>query len=124
MPIKKSGFAYEEFDDEDKQIDQAVDAVLHSKVIGWYRGRFEWGPRALGHRSIMADPRREEMKEVVNTKIKFREPFRPFAPVVLEERAEEYYVGLTDATRFRLSVTTAPGGCRACERSGITATTS
>lgn len=89
--IKNSGFAYEEFDDEDEQIDQAVDAILKSKVIGWYRGRFEWGPRALGHRSIMADPRREEMKEIVNTKIKFREPFRPFAPVVIEERAHEYF---------------------------------
>jgi len=89
--IKKSGFAYEAFDDEDKQIDQAVEAILQSKVIGWYRGRFEWGPRALGHRSIMADPRREEMKEIVNTKIKFREPFRPFAPVVMEDRAHEYF---------------------------------
>jgi carbamoyltransferase len=89
--IKKSGFEYEEFDDEDKQIDQAVDAVLDSKVIGFYRDRFEWGPRALGNRSILADPRREEMKEVVNTKIKFREPFRPFAPVVIEERAHEYF---------------------------------
>ncbi|MBN1991310.1 MAG: carbamoyltransferase [Anaerolineae bacterium] len=89
--IKKEGFAYEEFDDEDKLLDQAVDALLQSKVIGWYRGRFEWGPRALGSRSIIADPRREEMKEIVNTKIKFREPFRPFAPVVIEERAHEYF---------------------------------
>lgn len=89
--IKGSGFAYEEFDDEEKQIDQAVEALLERKVIGWYRGRFEWGPRALGNRSILADPRREEMKEIVNTKIKFREPFRPFAPVVIEERAQEYF---------------------------------
>lgn len=89
--IKKSGFPYQEFDDDDRLLDQAVDTLLQSKVIGWYRGRFEWGPRALGHRSIIADPRREEMKEIVNTKIKFREPFRPFAPVVLEERASEYF---------------------------------
>jgi carbamoyltransferase len=89
--IKKSGFAYEEFDDDDRLLDQAVDTLLQSKVIAWYRGRFEWGPRALGHRSIMADPRRDEMKEIVNTKIKFREPFRPFAPVVMEERAHEYF---------------------------------
>jgi carbamoyltransferase len=68
-----------------------VDTLLDRKVVGWYRGRFEWGPRALGQRSILADPRREEMKEIVNTKIKFREPFRPFAPVVLEERAHEYF---------------------------------
>jgi carbamoyltransferase len=90
--IRRSGFKYEEFDDDDKLVDQAVDTLLQSKVIGWYRGRFEWGPRALGHRSIMADPRREEMKEIVNTKIKFREPFRPFAPVVMEDRAHEYFL--------------------------------
>ena len=89
--IKKGGFEYEEFDDDDKLLDQAVDTLLQSKVIGWYRGRFEWGPRALGNRSIIADPRRDEMKEVVNTKIKFREPFRPFAPVVTEDRAAEYF---------------------------------
>lgn len=89
--IKQSGFAYEEFDDDNRLLDQAVDTLLQSKVIAWYRGRFEWGPRALGHRSIIADPRRDEMKEIVNTKIKFREPFRPFAPVVMEERAHEYF---------------------------------
>jgi carbamoyltransferase len=89
--IRKSGFKYEEFDDDEKILDRAVDTLLQSKVIGWYRGRFEWGPRALGHRSIMADPRREEMKEIVNTKIKFREPFRPFAPVVMEDRVYEYF---------------------------------
>jgi carbamoyltransferase len=89
--IKNSGFDYEEFDDDDKLLDRTVDTLLNSKVVGWYRGRFEWGPRALGHRSILADPRREEMKEIVNTKIKFREPFRPFAPVVMEDRAHEYF---------------------------------
>jgi carbamoyltransferase len=89
--IKKAGFKYEEFDNDDRLLDQVVDALLESKVVGWYRGRFEWGPRALGQRSILADPRREAMKEIVNTKIKFREPFRPFAPVVLEDRAPEYF---------------------------------
>jgi carbamoyltransferase len=89
--IKKAGFKYEAFDDDDKLLDRVVETLLQSKVIGWYRGRFEWGPRALGQRSILADPRREEMKEVVNTKIKFREPFRPFAPVVMEDRAHEYF---------------------------------
>jgi carbamoyltransferase len=89
--LKQSGFKYEEFDDDDKLLDQVVETLLADKVISWYRGRFEWGPRALGHRSIIADPRREEMKEIVNTKIKFREPFRPFAPVVMEDRAQEYF---------------------------------
>ena len=89
--IRKAGFQYEAFDDDERLLDRVVDTLLQSKVVGWYRGRFEWGPRALGQRSILADPRREEMKEIVNSKIKFREPFRPFAPVVLEERAHEYF---------------------------------
>jgi len=89
--IDTSGFAYERIDDDEKLLDQVVDRLTHSKVVSWFRGRFEWGPRALGHRSILADPRSIEMKEVVNLKIKFREPFRPFAPVVLEERAHEYF---------------------------------
>ncbi len=89
--IEKSGFTYERFDDDDKLLDRAVDTILNRKVLSWYRGRFEWGPRALGHRSILADPRWDEMKEIVNTKIKFREPFRPFAPVIMEEHAHEYF---------------------------------
>ncbi len=68
-----------------------VDDLVLGKVIGWHQGRFEWGPRALGNRSILADPRRETMKETVNVKIKFREPFRPFAPVLPEERATDYF---------------------------------
>ena len=72
-------------------IEQVVDYLQDGKVVGWSQGRFEWGPRALGHRSILADPRRAEMKDLVNVKIKFREPFRPFAPSVLAERVEEYF---------------------------------
>ena len=60
-------------------------------VIGWYQGRMEWGPRALGNRSILADPRRADMKDVINRKVKFREPYRPFAPSVLEEDVERYF---------------------------------
>jgi len=65
--------------------------IDQQKVIGWFQGRFEWGPRALGNRSILADPRPEAMKLIVNEKIKFREPFRPFAPAVLEEHATEFF---------------------------------
>ncbi len=89
--IETSGFPYKVLEDDEALLDRVVDRLIQSKVVSWYRGRFEWGPRALGHRSILADPRSIEMKEVVNTKIKFREPFRPFAPVVLEERAAEYF---------------------------------
>jgi len=89
--IEEKGFAYDTIEDDEKLLDQVVDRLTHGKVVSWFRGRFEWGPRALGHRSILADPRSAAMKEVVNTKIKFREPFRPFAPVVLEERTAEYF---------------------------------
>jgi len=89
--IEAAGFPYERFDDTEVLLDRALDTILQGKVVSWFQGRFEWGPRALGSRSILADPRREEMKEIVNTKIKFREPFRPFAPVILEERAGEYF---------------------------------
>src|SRR5262249_32812287 len=65
--------------------------LRQGQVVGFSQGRFEWGPRALGNRSILADPRRPDMKEVVNTKIKFREPFRPFAPVVPEDQAARYF---------------------------------
>src|SRR5262249_53464755 len=60
-------------------------------VVGWYQGRSEWGPRALGNRSILADPRRAGMKEILNLKIKRRESFRPFAPSVLEERTGAWF---------------------------------
>ena len=65
--------------------------ISEGKVIGWFQGRFEWGPRSLGARSIIADPRKKEMKNIVNTKIKFREPFRPFAPSILAEKVHEYF---------------------------------
>jgi carbamoyltransferase len=72
---------------------------MKQKVIGWFQGRFEWGPRALGNRSILADPRREEMKDLVNAKIKFREPFRPFAPVIIEEVAADFFDGGENAVK-------------------------
>ena len=75
----------------EKIIKKAAELISKEKIIGWFNGRAEWGPRALGNRSILADPRKEKMKEIINKKIKFREPFRPFAPSVLEEYAEEYF---------------------------------
>ena len=69
----------------------AAELVSKHNVLGWYQGRMEWGPRALGNRSILADPRQAEMKDVLNKKIKHRESFRPFAPSVLEEHASEYF---------------------------------
>ena len=66
--------------------------LANGKVIGWFQGRSELGPRALGNRSILADPRPVKMKDEVNAKVKFREEFRPFAPSVLEERAQDLFV--------------------------------
>jgi carbamoyltransferase len=85
------GLPFRVYEDEEALYDRVVGTLLSGEIVGWHQGRFEWGPRALGHRSILADPRRLEMKEIVNTKIKFREPFRPFAPVVLAERTAEYF---------------------------------
>jgi carbamoyltransferase len=97
--IESSGRAYEHIDEQEKLADLMVEDMLAGKVIALFQGRLEWGPRALGNRSILADPRRAEMKDIVNSRIKFREPFRPFAPVVLEERASEFYEGIEEATR-------------------------
>ena len=69
----------------------AVNLISEQYVIGWYQGRMEWGPRALGNRSILADPRNAKMKDILNEKIKHREGFRPFAPSVLEEYVSEYF---------------------------------
>jgi carbamoyltransferase len=89
--LREHGIDATHIDDDERFYDRVVDDLLAGKVCGWMRGRFEWGPRALGSRSIIADPRRAEMKEIVNAKIKFREAFRPFAPSVLAERCEEFF---------------------------------
>ena len=89
--VRSSGLHSVECRDQNDLVDRTVDLLQSGKVIGWAQGAFEWGPRALGNRSILADPRHAEMKDIVNTKIKFREPYRPFAPSVIEERAEELF---------------------------------
>ena len=89
--LNSQSVKHESFDSEDTLCRKAVTALEAGSVVGWMQGRFEWGPRALGNRSILADPRRPEMKEIVNTKIKFREPFRPFAPSVLIDKAPDFF---------------------------------
>jgi carbamoyltransferase len=79
--------------DETELCDWTARQISEGKVVGWYQGRMEWGARALGNRSIVADPRRSDMREIINTKIKFREKFRPFAPSVAEEALHEYFAG-------------------------------
>jgi carbamoyltransferase len=107
--LTENNIQHRRFENDDELLDQTVGRLINGKVIGWYQGRFEWGPRALGNRSILADPRNAGMKDIVNSKIKFREPYRPFAPSVLAEKAEDYFE-LPDAVnrfpaRYMLYVT-------------------
>ncbi len=81
---------YEQFNRE-LLLQQTATLITEGKIVGWYQGKMEWGPRALGNRSILADPRDGKMKDILNEKIKHRESFRPFAPSVLEEHAADYF---------------------------------
>ena len=98
--LEANNVSHEYYTDSERLFDRAVDDLVDGKVVGWFQDRFEWGPRALGNRSILADPRSEEMKDLVNVKIKFREPFRPFAPVILEENVEDFFQGDGIAQQF------------------------
>jgi carbamoyltransferase len=89
--LNDNNIPHHHFSNDDALLDHVVDRLIQGKVVGWSQGRFEWGPRALGNRSILADPRNPNMKDIVNAKIKFREPYRPFAPSVLAEHAEKYF---------------------------------
>jgi len=76
---------------EEDLVQRTAQAIADGKVVGWFQGRMEWGPRALGNRSILADPRRADMKDILNAKIKRRESFRPFAPSILREAVSEWF---------------------------------
>jgi carbamoyltransferase len=76
---------------QDAMLERVTDLLAAEKIVGWVQGRMEYGPRALGHRSILGDPRSPRMQSVLNLKVKFRESFRPFAPAVLQERAAEFF---------------------------------
>jgi carbamoyltransferase len=77
--------------DDDSLFELVSERLADGDVVGWFQGRMEFGPRALGHRSILADPRSEQMKDVLNARVKHREPFRPFAPSILAERTGDWY---------------------------------
>ncbi len=85
------GARYYVFDDHQQLFEKAADLISRGKVIGWFQGRMEFGPRALGNRSIIGDARSEKMQSIMNRKIKFRESFRPFAPCVLQEDVHDYF---------------------------------
>ena len=88
--LDKSGLAYETYADDEVTQRAAAD-IDAGAVVGWFQGRMEFGPRALGNRSIVVDPRRADMKDILNERIKKREPFRPFAPSILEEHVGDYF---------------------------------
>jgi carbamoyltransferase len=85
------GAEYESYDDEAELLSRVASLLAEGKVVGWFHGPMEFGPRALGARSILGDPRNREMQSVMNLKIKYRESFRPFAPVVMKEHAHEWF---------------------------------
>jgi len=91
--IRKYNAQYEYYDDFNKLIKFVAEKISEGNVVGWFQGRMEYGPRALGNRSILGDARNPEMQKKMNLKIKYREGFRPFAPTVLEEDIQEYFVG-------------------------------
>lgn len=88
--LERSNLAYETYSDEEVTRRAAQD-IASGAVMGWFQGRMEFGPRALGNRSIVVDPRRADMKDILNERIKKREPFRPFAPSILEEHVGDYF---------------------------------
>ncbi len=88
--LPEKGFRIRQLDQRGL-VEETAAQLAEGSIIGWFQGRMEWGPRALGNRSILADPRRAEMKDTLNRRIKHREPFRPFAPSILEEAVSEYF---------------------------------
>lgn len=82
---------FETAESDEELVDRTARMIADGKVVGWFQGRLEFGPRALGARSLLADPRNPKMKDIINAKVKFREAFRPFAPAVLREKAHEYF---------------------------------
>ena len=89
--LREAGVAGVTYDREEELLDTTARLIDEGKVVGWFHGRMEFGPRALGARSLVADARNPRMKDIINAKVKFREAFRPFAPSVLKEHAHEYF---------------------------------
>ena len=89
--LDAQGIPRQKFDDEGELLNEVAGLLAAGKIAGWFHGRMEFGPRALGARSILGDPRNPEMQSAMNVKIKFRESFRPFAPCILKERAAEFF---------------------------------
>jgi carbamoyltransferase len=100
--LRKVGAVFNKLDNENLYLEVA-NHLKNEKAIGWFQGRMEFGPRALGNRSIIADPRSDKMQKLLNLKVKFRESFRPFAPSVLKEKVNEYF-NLSEDSPYMLIV--------------------
>jgi carbamoyltransferase len=95
--LQARGVRYEALDRQ-RLVERTAQDIAENKVVGWFQGRMEFGPRALGARSILANPMNARIKDIINAKVKFREKFRPFAPSVLKEKANEYFdLGAVDS---------------------------
>lgn len=101
--LRAAGCSVEKMADEAALCRRTAEAIAAGKVIGWFQGRMEWGPRALGNRSILADPRRADIRDTLNLKIKRRESFRPFAPSILREAVADWFE-TDDAVPFMMKV--------------------
>jgi carbamoyltransferase len=101
--IRAEGCTIQRLDDPQELVETTAQAIAEGLVVGWFQGRMEWGPRALGNRSILGDPRRPDMKNILNLKIKRRESFRPFAPSVLREAVADWFIR-DDDVPFMLQV--------------------
>ncbi|RMG40402.1 MAG: hypothetical protein D6725_03500 [Planctomycetota bacterium] len=133
--LRQQGAVFRRFDDETQLCDCVAELLARGKVVGWFQGRMEFGPRALGARSILGDARSPTMQSVMNRKIKFRESFRPFAPSVLREHAAEYFdiapqvespymlLVAPVAERHRRSLTTEERRLRGLQRLGVVRST-
>ena len=102
LSLKKCGAVYHKYN-EDKLLEKVADLLSKEKAVGWMNGRMEFGPRALGSRSILADPRSPNMQKQLNMKVKYRESFRPFAPSVLKENVNEWFE-FTDDSPYMMKV--------------------
>jgi len=103
IELEKQGCSIVQLDDEDELCEKSARAIADGQVVGWFQGRMEWGPRSLGNRSILCDPRRADMKDILNLKIKRRESFRPFAPSILREKVVEWFE-IDDDVPFMMKV--------------------
>ncbi|MGQ0627528.1 MAG: carbamoyltransferase family protein [Phycisphaerales bacterium] len=105
--VKESGMPFKKLDREGL-MKSAVDSFVNGKIVGWFQGREEWGPRALGNRSILANPGYPDMKAILNARIKNREPFRPFAPAIMHERLSDVYEGAHEVPFMNIVYKTRP----------------